>query len=97
MYLIAPGDLCPQSSMNEIRDELDPPFEVLEPAEGQGPVLFNSPHSGSTYPRDFLAVSRLDIATLRRSEDSFVDELFAGVVQSAFRSCARISRAASWT
>ena len=70
--------------MSEIRDELDPPFEVLEPAAGMGPVLFNSPHSGSTYPRDFLAVSRLDIATLRRSEDSFVDELIAGVVKHGF-------------
>ena len=70
--------------MSEIRDELDPPFEILEPAEGKGPVLFNSPHSGSTYPRDFLAVSRLDIATLRRSEDSFVDELIAGVVKHGF-------------
>ena len=70
--------------MNEIGDELDPPFEVLEPAEARGPVLFNSPHSGSTYPRDFLAVSRLDTATLRRSEDSFVDELIAGVVGHGF-------------
>ena len=47
-------------------------------------MLFNSPHSGSTYPREFLAVSRLDIATLRRSEDSFVDELIAGVVERGF-------------
>ena len=70
--------------MSEIRDELDPPFEVLEPAEARGPVLFNSPHSGSTYPREFLAVSRLDLATLRRSEDSFVDELIAGVVKHGF-------------
>ena len=70
--------------MSEIRDELDPPFEVLEPAAGKGPVLFNSPHSGSTYPREFLTVSRLDIATLRRSEDSFVDELIAGVVKHGF-------------
>ena len=52
--------------MSEIRDELDPPFEILEPQTCQGPVLFNSPHSGSTYPRDFLAACRLDIATLRR-------------------------------
>jgi len=70
--------------MSETRDELDPPFEILEPAEGKGPVLFNSPHSGSTYPRDFLATSRLDIGTLRRSEDSFVDELIAGVVKHGF-------------
>jgi len=70
--------------MSEIRDELDPPYEVLEPAAYKGPVLFNSPHSGSTYPRAFLAASRLDIGTLRRSEDSFVDELIAGVVVQGF-------------
>src|SRR3954469_16586207 len=70
--------------MSEIRDELDPPYEVLEPAKYKGPVLFNSPHSGSIYPRDFLASSRLDIGTLRRSEDSFVDELMAGVVAQGF-------------
>ena len=67
--------------MSEIRDELDPPFEIIEPAACRGPVLFNSPHSGSIYPREFLTVSRLDIATLRRSEDSFVDALIAGVVR----------------
>src|SRR5215813_4143523 len=70
--------------MSEIRDELDPPFEILEPQTYQGPVLFNSPHSGSTYPREFLAACRLDIATLRRSEDSFVDELVAGVVRCGY-------------
>src|SRR6476659_6872542 len=70
--------------MSEIRDELDPPFEVVEPEPWRGPVLFNSPHSGSVYPRDFLANCRLDIATLRHSEDSFVDELIAGVVQTGF-------------
>src|SRR6186713_3239518 len=67
--------------MSEIRDELDPPFEILEPRACQGPVLFNSPHSGRIYPPDFLIASRLDLATLRRSEDSFVDELFLGVVK----------------
>ena len=55
--------------MGDTRDELDPPFEIQEPAASAGPVLFNSPHSGSVYPRAFLAASRLDIghpATLRR-------------------------------
>jgi N-formylglutamate amidohydrolase len=61
-------------------DELDPPFEIIEPAEWRGPVVFNSPHSGCVYPRAFLATARLDLAILRRSEDSFVDELLAGVV-----------------
>jgi len=70
--------------MDDRRDELDPPFDILEPATSAGPVLFNSPHSGSVYPRAFLAVSRLEIATLRRSEDSFVDELMAGVVRQGY-------------
>lgn len=70
--------------MGDIRDELDPPFEIVEPETCTGPVLFNSPHSGSVYPRAFLSVSRLNTGTLRRSEDSFVDELVAGVVKHGF-------------
>ena len=66
--------------MVQAKDELDPPFEILEPAEWRGPVVFNSPHSGSVYPPAFLSASRLDVATLRRSEDSFVDKLVLGVV-----------------
>src|SRR5882757_4098579 len=70
--------------MNVHFNELDPPFEILEPAQWRGPVAFNSPHSGCVYPRAFLAAVRLDIATLRRSEDSFVDELIAGVVKHGY-------------
>jgi N-formylglutamate amidohydrolase len=66
--------------MNVHADEFDPPFEILEPVELRGPVVFNSPHSGSVYPRAFLAAVRLDLAVLRRSEDCFVDELLVGVV-----------------
>ncbi|MEX0752560.1 MAG: N-formylglutamate amidohydrolase [Xanthobacteraceae bacterium] len=66
--------------MSERKDELEPPFEILEPDEWRSPVIFNSPHSGRVYPSEFLIASRLDLATLRRSEDSFVDELFLGVV-----------------
>jgi N-formylglutamate amidohydrolase len=62
--------------------ELDPPFEILEPAETTAPVVFNSPHSGRVYPRAFLSAARLDLAVLRRSEDSFVDDLVLGVVGS---------------
>ena len=67
--------------MPHVQDEFDLPFEILEPVEGRGPVVFNSPHSGSIYPRAFLLASRLDLGTLRRSEDSFVDELILGVVK----------------
>lgn len=57
--------------------ELFPPFEIVEPDELLSPLVFSSPHSGRRYPDSFLASSRLDLATLRRSEDAFVDELFA--------------------
>src|SRR5215213_6070780 len=66
--------------MTQPQDELDPPFEIIEPEQARGPVLFNSPHSGRVYPRAFLQSSRLDLPTLRRSEDSFVDDLALGVV-----------------
>jgi N-formylglutamate amidohydrolase len=55
--------------------ELGSPFEVVEPGEIETPIVFDSPHSGSRYPRKFLEASRLDPMTLRRSEDCFVDEL----------------------
>ena len=52
------------------------PFEILAPAAQTVPLVFVSAHSGSDYQPEFVASSRLDLATLRRSEDSFVDELF---------------------
>jgi N-formylglutamate amidohydrolase len=70
--------------MGEAKDEFELPFEILEPVETRGPLVFNSPHSGNLYPQAFLAATRLDMATLRRSEDSFVDELIAGVVERGY-------------
>jgi N-formylglutamate amidohydrolase len=70
--------------MSPMNDELDPPFEIIEPERWLGPVLFNSPHSGRVYPREFLKCSRLDLPTLRRSEDSFVDDLAQGVVMRGY-------------
>lgn len=52
-------------------------FAVLAPARLASPLVFNSPHSGTVYPDDLLASTRLDRIALRRSEDSFVDMLFA--------------------
>jgi N-formylglutamate deformylase len=70
--------------MSQQPDELDPPFEVIEPAMRRGPLMFNSPHSGCIYPHAFLSTSRLDLATLRRSEDCFVDDLVSGVVARGY-------------
>ena len=54
-------------------------IEILAPSEQTAAVVFSSPHSGRDYPPDFAAGSVLDTATLRRSEDSFVDQIFAAV------------------
>jgi len=56
------------------------PFEVLLPENQVVPLVFNSPHSGRAYAADFLASSRLDEWAIRRSEDSYVDELFLPAV-----------------
>jgi N-formylglutamate amidohydrolase len=54
------------------------PFEIIEsPTLARSAFIFASPHSGQDYRPEFLAASRLELAVLRRSEDCFVDELFA--------------------
>lgn len=61
--------------------ELDPPLLVLEPPHCEpGALVLSSPHSGNVYPACFLAASRLSPLALRRSEDAYVDELFAGAL-----------------
>jgi len=64
--------------------ELSPPFEIVQPAEWREPIIFNSPHSGAAYPESFLSASRIDLPTLRRSEDSFMDELVADLSARGF-------------
>jgi N-formylglutamate amidohydrolase len=54
-----------------------PPYDLLRPERQTSPLVFASPHSGRDYPDDFLASTRLDAVGIRRSEDAFVDELFA--------------------
>jgi N-formylglutamate deformylase len=53
------------------------PLRLALPARQTAPVVFASPHSGRDYPADFVAAARLDAFGLRRSEDCFVDDLFA--------------------
>src|SRR3712207_4863301 len=66
--------------MQSTEPELAPPFVVHEPANHTFPFIFNAPHAGTVYPASFLTASRLDALTLRRSEDAFIDVLFADVV-----------------
>ena len=58
-----------------------PAFRVDEPAVHALPFVFNTGHSGSVYLPAFLAASRLDALSLRRSEDAHVERLFAPVVE----------------
>lgn len=56
------------------------PFKIHHPDKQQVPFVFASPHSGRLYPASFVAGSRLDALSLRRSEDAYVDVLFDGAV-----------------
>jgi N-formylglutamate amidohydrolase len=70
--------------MTPFNGELSPPFEIVEPAAWRAPIIFNSPHSGAVYPAEFLDASRIDLPALRRSEDSFMDELIGGLSALGF-------------
>jgi len=73
------GALCAatqEASLPEPRSE--PPFVLIEPLRRTTPLIFASPHSGRRYPAELLAMSRVGLISLRRSEDAYVDELFAG-------------------
>jgi len=58
----------------------DDVLEIIAPPEWTVPMVYNSPHSGTVLPDDFLAQVRLDSRTLRLSQDCFVDELFDGCI-----------------
>jgi N-formylglutamate amidohydrolase len=66
--------------MDSERGQRPQPADALDlrlPSARTLPLVFSSPHSGRDYPAEFVAASRLDPLALRRSEDSFVDEIFA--------------------
>lgn len=54
-----------------------PAYDLTRPAVQTSCAIFSSPHSGRDYPLDLLARARLGAHQLRRSEDAFVEELFA--------------------
>jgi N-formylglutamate amidohydrolase len=65
-----------------VTEPLDSSFEIVAPARWTAPMVFNSPHSGSGLPDSFLKQSCLTPTQLRASEDSHVDELFAGCLEA---------------
>ncbi|SDE69816.1 N-formylglutamate amidohydrolase [Rhodospira trueperi] len=52
-------------------------LKLIRPERWTRPLVLASPHSGTRYPSDFLAVSRLSTSELRASEDTHVDAIFA--------------------
>lgn len=80
---IAPGPAC---GLNAAMDlplpgavalAPQPPYVLRRPPAQTAPLVFASAHSGRCYDAEFIAAVRLDPISLRRSEDSFVDDLFA--------------------
>lgn len=53
-------------------------YEIIAPAQQTLAAVFASPHSGTDYRAEFLKESKLDLLTLRRSEDCFMDQVFGG-------------------
>ena len=72
----------PLGSHEQSREaELDPPFEIIEPAECRSARSCSTPRTAAaSIPAPSSTRAKLDLATLRRSEDCFVDDLVAGVV-----------------
>ena len=80
-------DLPDEGAYSDNMDHLEPSggtgnvVSVRMPTGTPAPVVFDSPHSGTVRPADFDTVVPLDV--LRRSEDMFVDELFATVLRTS--------------
>lgn len=74
--------------------ENEPVFVLIEPLHRTAPLVFASPHSGRRYPKDMLDSARAPLISLRRGEDAYVDELFAGAAgHGAPLLCAAYGRA----
>ncbi len=67
--------------------------DVFIPPRQNSPIILASPHSGTDYPSEFVSESKLDFISLRRSEDSFVDQLFSNASEYGLPLlCARFPR-----
>ncbi len=66
--------------MSSLYSEIENVYKILMPSPAQSiPVVFNSPHSGTVYPENYGYSSEL--AMLRRTEDLFIDDLYADVTK----------------
>ena len=62
---------------DDVVAEIERPFSLYQPALQVVPVVVDVPHAGRCYPRGFVEAARLPLRSLRRSEDAYVDRLFA--------------------
>lgn len=56
---------------------LEAPFTASLPETTPLPVVFASPHSGNLYPESMTSALCVPLIDVRRTEDAYVDELFA--------------------
>ena len=88
------GALADARAARAAGDDADPPFVLIEPLRRTTPLIFASPHSGRRYPKDLVQTARVGLGSLRRSEDAYVDELFAdAAAHGAPILCASVARA----
>jgi len=72
---------------------LEPPFDIIEPSEGDSPVLVEIPHAGLAFDAESLEWTVAPGRCFARDADLYVDELFADAPElGATLLCARMSR-----
>ncbi|MBL4602770.1 MAG: N-formylglutamate amidohydrolase [Emcibacteraceae bacterium] len=52
-------------------------FSIKKTPHKTNNIIYNSPHSGENFPRDFFSSTLIDKHTLLCSGDSFIDELYS--------------------
>ena len=65
-----------RNELTEIGFEIPGVLWRRDPLTAEVPLVFDSPHSGSSYPEDFQFCCPFDM--LRTAEDTYVDELYSG-------------------
>jgi N-formylglutamate amidohydrolase len=67
--------------MSAIPASLPGIFELRRPERRRLPLVVAVPHAGQHYPPELIEASRLELGTLRMTEDVMVDELFASALE----------------
>src|SRR5215472_2872060 len=70
----AHSTVASRNELSEIGFEIPGVLWRRDPQTREVPLVFDSPHSGASYPEDFQFCCPFDI--LRTAEDTYVDELY---------------------